>query len=162
MRFLKKITHFAFLFSFIFSVGVYADEQQQNKVLSNKQVVENMFQTFANVKSTPESFSKYISRNYVQNSDGHKLNYNQFLEHVQELHNVMRSIHFKFDQIVSEGNVVATHHIAYGIKKNGNGVKTEFFAFFTIKNHKIIRCAEVSKMIRGSAADKNLSYTKSN
>lgn len=136
-----------------FTVSTYADDTS-----SNKQVVESMFQVFANTKSSLNDFSKYISPAYTQTADGHTLNYQGFLTHVQGLHNAMTSIYFTFDQIVSEGDVVATHHIANGVEKNGQHVETEFFAFFTLKNHKIILCQEVSRLIQGSAADRNLSY----
>lgn len=143
---------------FGFGTSVYADTQLSNSTLSNKQVVKQMFQVFANVNSKPSEFSKYMSSDYVQNADGHTLNYQGFLTHVTGLHSAMKSIHFTFDQIVAEGDVVATHHIAHGMKKDGQPVKTEFFAFFTLKNHKIVRCTEVSRMLIGTAADKNLSY----
>ena len=143
---------------FGFSTSVYADTQPSNSSLSNKQVVKEMFQVFANVNSKPSEFAKYMSSNYVQTADGHTLNYQGFLTHVAGLHSAMKSIHFTFDQIVAEGDVVATHHIAHGIKKDGHPIKTEFFAFFTLKNHKIIQCQEVSRMLVGTAADKSLSY----
>ena len=141
-----------------FGTSVYADTQLSNALLSNKQIVKQMFQVFANVNSKPSEFSKYMSSDYIQSADGHTLNYQGFLTHVEGLHSAMKSIHFTFEQLVAEGNVVATHHIAHGIKKDGRSVKTEFFAFFTLKNHKIVRCAEVSRMLIGTTADKNLSY----
>ena len=149
----KYITCSLALAALFFGMNTYADD-----TVSNKQVVESMFQVFANTKSTPADFSKYMSPAYSQTADGHTLNYQGFLTHVQGLHNAMKSIHFTFDAIIAEGNMVATHHIANGIEKNGQYVKTEFFAFFTLKNGRIIRCQEVSRLLQGSSADRNLSY----
>ena len=138
--------------------GMHAYAQSINGTLSNKQVIEKMFQVFANVSSKPTDFEQYMSTDYTQNADGHTLNYQGFLTHVQGLHNAMKSIHFTFEQIIAEGDVVATHHIANGVKQNGQHVRTEFFAFSTLKNHQIIQCQEVSRMLQGDATDQNLSY----
>lgn len=59
---------------------------------------------------------------------------------------------------LSDRNLVATHHIANGTKSDGKQVTTEFFAIFTLKNGKIIKCEEVSRMVEGDASDKNMSY----
>lgn len=147
-----------FLLSLFVGINSFADNQPLKETLSNKQIVEKMFQVFADTHSNMTSFSNYLSSDYIQNADGHSINYQGFLTHVEGLHSTMKSIHFTFKQIVAEGDVVATHHIAHGIKKNGQHVKTEFFSFFTVKNHKITECQEVSRMIKGTSEDKNLSY----
>ena len=125
---------------------------------NNQQIVLQMFQVFANVHAKPSDFSPYIAESYVQIADGHTLNYHDFFKHVENLHSNMRSIKFTFKEIAAEHDLVATHHIAEGVKQDGQKVTTEFFAFFTVKNNKIVRCEEVSRMIVGSDSDKNLSY----
>lgn len=147
-----------FLLSLFVGINSFADNQPLKATLSNKQIVEKMFQVFADTHSNLTNFSNYLSSNYIQNADGHTINYQGFLAHVQGLHSAMKSIHFTFEQIVAEGDIVATHHIANGIKKNGQRVKTEFFSFFTVKNHKITECQEVSRMIEGTSEDQDLSY----
>ena len=136
----------------------YAASPEMNENSSNTQLVKDAFKVFSNINAKPEDFAKYFSPEFTQISDGHALNYQDFLAHVQAMHKTMKSIHLTFRQIAAEKNIVATHHIASGITQDGRAVKTEFFAFFTIKDHKIINCQEVSRMIQGDTADQNLSY----
>lgn len=123
-----------------------------------QQIVMQMFQVLANVHAKTSDFSPYIADSYMQIADGHTLNHQDFLKHAQNLHSTMRSIKFTFKEIVAENDVVATHHLAEGVKQDGQKVITELFAFFTVKDNKIVRCEEVSRMIVGSDADRNLSY----
>jgi hypothetical protein len=126
--------------------------------MTDKQLIKDMLNVFADTTKSIEELAKYFSPNFIQVSDGHSLGYKDFLVHVGELRNVMKSINFKIEQIASENGLVATHHIATGIKQNGKTVKTEFFAFFTLKDNKIVNCQEVSRMLQGENEDKDLSY----
>lgn len=152
---IKNILRVFFLLSLFFLSPIYA---AQNTQMSNKQVVKNLFSTFANTHSTANDLDKFLSKKYVEVSDGHKLNYPQFMSYVEKLHHMMKSMHVKFIQIVSDGDIVATHHITYCVKQNGKVVKTEIFGFFTVKNHKVVSSQQISRMIKGDKNDKDLLY----
>lgn len=125
---------------------------------NNIKIVRAMFNLFANQKNDVNNFSNYLSKDFVQISDGNKIDYQQFLIHVKSIRSHVNNINFKFEQIIADGDLVATHHIANGTKSDGKQVTTEFFAIFTLKNGKIIKCEEVSRMIEGDSSDKDMSY----
>lgn len=126
--------------------------------MNNTMLIKDMLNVFADTSKTSGELAGYFSNDFIQISDGHSLGYKEFLVHVGELRKTMKSINFDLVQVVAENDIVATHHIATGIKQNGKTVKTEFFAFFTIKDNKIVNCQEVSRMLQGESEDKDLSY----
>ena len=158
---LRKLITVTFLTFFIFNTSATYAKENSMTPTEEKQFIKDAFaNVFENMNATKEEYSKYFSKNYVQYVDGKKLNYTDFVEHVQALKSEMKSIKINFKYMVAEGDKVSTVHIANGVKKDGGIVETQFNALFEIKDHKIVLCNELSHLIKGSESDKDLGSRK--
>ncbi|EJD6401783.1 nuclear transport factor 2 family protein [Providencia rettgeri] len=99
---------------------------------------------------------KYFSDEYIQIVDGKKINFNEFIAHLQALKQATQSITITIKSIAEGENCVHTQHLAKAIKKDGSVSEFEVFACFQIANNKIIRCEELTRMLKGAGADQDL------
>jgi hypothetical protein len=100
-------------------------------------VVENM-------NTNKNSYERYFSHNYIQHTNGKIWLYPAFVTHMQTQKASMQRINVHFDQIVVDGNHIATIHVVTATKPNGIKVRAKVMAFFTVENMKIVACDEVS------------------
>lgn len=100
---------------------------------------------------------KYFSKNYVQYVDGKKVDYAGFLEHVRALKSALHSMSFEFKHIVTQGNKIATLHIARGIKRDtGDKIEVQVNAMFEVQHNQLILCNELTRLIHGEERDQDL------
>lgn len=119
-------------------------------------IKEAFSEVFENMNSTEKMYAKYFSPNYVQYVDGKRLNYHDFVDHMKALKSTLKSAKITFKYMVVEGDKIATVHMAEGIKKDGKFVESQVNALFQIKNRKIVLCDELTHLIKGDEADRNL------
>ncbi|MEX6226024.1 nuclear transport factor 2 family protein [Providencia hangzhouensis] len=98
---------------------------------------------------------KYFSDEYIQIVDGKKINFNEFIAHLQALKQATQSITITIKSIAEGENCVHTQHLAKAIKKDGSVSEFEVFACFQIANNKIIRCDQ-QQMLKSAGADQDL------
>lgn len=123
----------------------------------SKAFIKKMFtDVFVNMNSDEAVYSKYFSENYVQYVDGKKLNYPEFKEHMSALKSALKSGNITFKYMLAEVNKVATIHIASGVKKNGQNISIQVNALFLIENEKITLCDELTHLIEGDEADRDI------
>lgn len=99
---------------------------------------------------------QFFSRDYIQVVDGKKIDFDEFVTHMQVLKEATESISITIKSIVQGENCVHTQHIAKAIKKGGACSEYEVFACFTILNNKIVRCEELTRMLQGDKSDHDL------
>lgn len=122
-----------------------------------KAVVLNCFQdVLENVDFTKADFDQYFSKDYIQVSDGKSLNYEQGYAHIQTLKRECRSIKVIIHDIVVQGSRVATRHTAYVTKKDGSQVEVNVMAICKVKDGKLIRCDELTRVVKGNKEDADL------
>lgn len=103
-----------------------------------------------------EVVEQYFSPDYIQIVDGKKIDYNEFVAHLNALKNAIDSISITIKSIAEGEGCVHTQHIACAKKKNGEVSEFEVFACFHISNDKIIRCEELTRMVNGKKTDEDL------
>jgi ketosteroid isomerase-like protein len=122
-----------------------------------KAVVMNCFKTLIeNQNWTKADYDKYISKDYIQIADGKSLNYDQDLAHLETLRKDCKSIKIVFHDMVAQGNKVATRHTAHAVKKDGSLVEANVMAIFEVKDGKLIRCNELTQIVKGTKEDADL------
>ena len=99
---------------------------------------------------------KYFSPDYIQIVDGKQIDFEEFYEHLKVLKAATKSITVTIKSIAEGDNCVHTQHIARAIKNDGSVSEFEVFACFQIEDGKIIRCEEMTRMIKGSNTDEDL------
>ena len=107
-------------------------EQQKQTLLA---AFESIFERQENDE---ENVSRYFSKDYTQWVDGHELDFQGFIEHLQAQRKRIQSVSFHFKNIISEGDKVSTIHLVDALTTEGNSVQGKVIAHFTFKDGKII------------------------
>ncbi|MGB9801958.1 MAG: hypothetical protein ACPLSX_03245, partial [Arcobacter sp.] len=90
------------------------------------------------------------------NVDGNILDYNGFIKHMKKQKEVIESINVEFLAIAEDGENVFTNHIVTAVKKDGDKLKVKVIAQFIIKNNLIVKCDELTHMLSGKEADRDM------
>ena len=98
----------------------------------------------------------YFHPDYRQYVDGVELYYAGFVAHMKAQQKVVAEMNVSFKNIVQEGNTVFTNHVVDILKKDGGRVKIHLLAEFTIKDGKIIRCDELTRLVSGNEEDRDI------
>ncbi len=109
-----------------------------------------------NMAAGEEDYAQYFSPDYVQHVDGKVLDYDGFVAHMAKQKSVLESTRVTFKRIIVEGDQAATVHMIHAVKKDGGVVEGQVNAFWQIKDRKIVLCDELTHMISGDEADRDL------
>lgn len=123
---------------------------------SSDVVLAALHKVVANPEHQPALIAELFSRDYRQNVDGNALNYEQFIQHVELLKQITRSMTLEILAIVAEGEVVFTHHIVNVEKRDGNRSQTRVLAHFTVREGQIQSCDELTQLLVGDHSDSDL------
>lgn len=99
---------------------------------------------------------KYFHSDYEQFVDGKSLNRDDFIEHMKALKSALKDVSITFKHLVAEGNAVYSLHIAEGTKPDGRRIKAQVNAYFQFEGNQLIFCDELTHMIEGEEADRDL------
>ncbi|MCH9644171.1 MAG: nuclear transport factor 2 family protein [Gammaproteobacteria bacterium] len=125
--------------------------------MDNKELIKGSFRDIFESESIDDAMvAKYFHPDYKQYVDGKELDYNQFIEHVKQLTSAVSSAKVEFQHLVAEGDSVCSVHIASGIKPDGRKVRAKVIAYFEIKEGLIVLCDELTYMLEGDEADRDL------
>jgi hypothetical protein len=107
-----------------------------------------------------KKIAHYFSPDYQQIVDGHHLDYAQFVQHLAVLKSHTRQMEVNVKALATEEDTVFTHHSVAVEKSSGDKSEFEVFARFTLAAGKIIRCEELTRMVSGTADDRDLGSRK--
>jgi len=149
-----------FLLSFLMlpMTSAYADPSMtpdQAKALIKNAVIYALENKDPNM-----DYSKYVSKDFINPIDGNTFNYDQWVAHQKHIKNLVKSMIPTFDLMIAEGNQVAAIYRIALVKNDGTSLEVNDLAFFKIKDGKIYYCEELTRLIQGDQADKNIGSTK--
>lgn len=101
---------------------------------------------------------RWFSKDYIQVADGNTLNFADFIKHLNILKRDTTSMRFEVIDAAFTGDTLADRHLVYVELKNGQRMVVEILAFYRLKNGKIVRLNEVSRVISGDLADRDLGF----
>ncbi len=101
---------------------------------------------------------RWFSTDYIQVADGNTLNFADFLKHLNVLKRDTTSMRFEVMDAAFTGDTLADRHLVHIELKNGQRMIVEMLAFYRIKNGKIVQLNEVSRLISGDLADRDLGF----
>lgn len=139
------------LITFGIGSGYAAETINNNKELVKKAIIYAIENRDPNL-----DYSKYISKDYVQHVDGKTFNFAQYVQHMEHIKNILKSMSVFFQDIIAEGNKVVTVHIVKGTKEDGTEMAAKVIALFTVKDGKIVSCDELTHMIKGQEEDRDM------
>ncbi|SCX72545.1 nuclear transport factor 2 family protein [Variovorax sp. EL159] len=99
---------------------------------------------------------RYFSKGYVQNVDGKTLRFDEFLTHVGFLRSATKSLRFEVIDAAYTPGLLADRHRVHIVKTSGESMEAEVLAFFRIENGRIAELNELTQVIKGAAADREM------
>lgn len=125
--------------------------------MDNQTITLNALQMLlTNPEFDPAKIEQYFAPSYRQTVNGLELGYAEFVAHVAKLKEDTKNRRVTVLACAADEEHVFTHHQVSADKANGNSVKFEIFAHFTLFEGKIVRCQELTRMIQGQAQDEDL------
>lgn len=103
------------------------------------------------------SIDRYFSPDYRQVTDGHSCDREAFIQHVVALRKTLSAGRIRVDSFLSSGRLFADRHQVSVNKRDGSQVEIEIYLFGELDSQgKILAVHELSRVIRGDAADSEL------
>ncbi len=122
-----------------------------------KQLIRDAFQAvFEDPHVDEKKIGEYFSEEYVQHVDGKTLDFKGFIQHLNNLKEKVTDVSIDFKELISDGNKACSVHIARATKSDGRKVEGKVIAFFEVKDGKIMLVDELTLMLNGDEADKEL------
>lgn len=131
-----------------------------NESLSRNFIEKVFKEVIENLDADEKTISQYFSPYYTQYVDGHKLNYEEFVQHMMVQKSLLTSAKITIEHCVIEGNAICTVHKVDAIKNNGNKIAVKVIAYFEIEAEKIILCDELTFLLKGEDKDQNIGSIK--
>lgn len=122
-----------------------------------KKYIRTMFaEVLENQNASIETYEKYFAKDYIQHVDGKTINYAQFVAHMTALKSSVQNIRVDFKRIIAENNNIISIHHVHATKQDGNQIEAKVIAHFQLRDDKIILCDELTHLLKGEHADKDL------
>lgn len=125
--------------------------------MNNKYIIIQAFkEILEDGKIDNETVKKYFHKDYIQEVNGAKINYDEFKLHLIKQRQSIENISIKFNTILSYENIIFSNHNVNCIKKDGSFCFFKVIAEFRIKDGKIIFCDELTHLIKGKQSDTDM------
>jgi len=116
---------------------------------------------FGSPEEAETAIARHFSPDYVQVSDGNRLDYHELVAHIKRLRGVITSGTIEVHEAVRNGDLVADRHTLRGTKADGSEVVGDCYAFTEYgPDGRIRRVTEISRIIAGSDDDQDLAHAR--
>ena len=119
-------------------------------------LIEGALATLLDPQQDVGKLSCYFAPDYVQDVDGKRLDYAGFIDHARVLKACLRGGGVTIETLIVDGNTIADIHVIEAEKTNGDSFRSKVIAFFTVRDGKIVRVDELTHLLRGADADRDL------
>ena len=126
-----------------------------------REFLEKVFANMFDPQTAAESLSEFFATDYVQDADGARLDFNGFIDHARILKNTLRSGHVRFEEILVDGPKIADVHIIEATKANGDTIRVKVIALYILEKGKIVRVHELTHLLKGVDADRDIGFRTS-
>lgn len=115
---------------------------------------------FGDPDEAEAAIRKNFSPEYVQVTNGDRLEYNDFVAHIRHLRGLIASGTVEVQEAIRDGDVVADRHTMRATKIDGSEVVGDCYAFTQYaEDGRVLRVNEITHII-GSAADQDLGHAR--
>jgi hypothetical protein len=118
--------------------------------------MQHVYDVYSDPKVPIDEFAAFFSPAYTQDVDGKVLNYSDFINHLGVLRSTVEKATITIQEIATNGSTVADIHIVDATKKNGEKIRLKVLAFYKVENGKFVRLDELTHLLEGSPADRDL------
>jgi predicted ester cyclase len=126
-----------------------------------REFLEKVFANMFDPQAPAESLSEFFSTDYVQDADGARLDFDGFIDHARVLKGTFTSAHVRFEEILVDGPNIADVHIIEATKVNGENIRVKVIALYTLEKGKIVRVNELTHLLKGADADRDIGFRTS-
>ncbi len=119
-------------------------------------LVQNAVASLLDPQQDTESLSRYFAPDYVQDVDGAHLDFNDFIDHARTLKASLRWGRATIETLIVSGDTIADVHVIDAEKTNGDTIRIRVIAFFTLTDGKIARVDELTHLLQGDDADRDM------
>lgn len=125
--------------------------------MHNKDIIIQAFkEILEDGKIDNETIKKYFHKDYIQEVNGIKIDYDEFKLHLFKQRQSIENISIKFNTILSYDNIIFSNHNVHCTKKDGSFCSFKVIAEFRIKDEKIFFCDELTHLIEGKQSDTDM------
>ncbi len=155
-----KLTHLTILAALFLTTSSFAAAEKPMSPVAAKKLVKDAVTYALETRDPDMDYSKYVSKDFINPIDGNTFIYEQWVTHQKDIKAMTKSVKPTFDLMVAEGNHVAAIFRVNIIKNDGSELEVKDMAFFEIKNNKIVRVEELTRLLKGAETDKDIGSTK--
>ena len=102
----------------------------------------------------------YFSDAYEQYVDDEFIDYHDFVAHIEKVRSLTKDVSIKFLQLIGEDEIVFSRHEVTSLMLDGTTTVFIVFAEFHLKNDKIVKCIETTRLVKGNKEHQNLGSDK--
>ena len=119
-------------------------------------LIEGALASLLDPRQDVGNLSRYFAPEYVQDVDGKRLDYPGFIHHARVLKTHLRRGRATIETLIVDGDTIADIHVIDAEKIDGNSVRTKVIAFFTVRDGKIVRVDELTRLLHGADEDRDM------
>lgn len=127
--------------------------QQTSDERELRQHLQGLLTSLFTGELSPEAI---FSTDYVQLTDGKTLNYSEFLQHLDHVRSQISHIAFSVEQACCNPQLLADRHIVTVTRPDNKKTEIEVYMFAQLREGKICRIDEITRVISGNVQDKSL------
>ncbi|MBX8461053.1 nuclear transport factor 2 family protein [Enterobacter sp. RIT637] len=102
--------------------------------------------------------AELFTPDYQQFTDGHALDYQGFVQHLNHVRSQIREIAFRVEEFTCHDGLLADRHRVTVTYPDGRQAEIEVYMFAALREGKICRIHEVTQVIGGEASDRALAH----
>lgn len=159
-RFKRYVPVLATLISLVCQQKALALPANESKNLSPPEYIslfkKCMTDILENTKAGEKEISRYMSPSYIQFTDGKRIDYRGFVQHIAVQKQLIVSAKVRFIQVIAQDNVVSTNHEVDVLKKDGTLCTIKVIGHITYQGDKVVATDEISMVTQGKPGDKEL------
>jgi len=119
-------------------------------------LIEGAIASLLDPQQDADHLTRYFAPDYTQEVDGKRLTFAGFIDHARALKASLRCGHATIERLVVSGDTIADIHVVEADKKNGDAIRVKVIAFFTVRDGKIVGVDELTHLLDGSDADRDM------
>ena len=120
--------------------------------------LERVFRNMLDPALEASAMGEFFSSSYIQVANGERLDYQGFINHAQAVKRSLATAKVNFERIVVDGDQIADIHVLDATKKDGSALKMKVLAFYKLRDGKIVEVDELTHLVQGAEADRDIGY----
>lgn len=111
------------------------------------------------IEDVQQAVDTYFTPDYEQHTDGHVLSKAEFVDHVRHVRaRGLTQPRMTVQDVVFDGTTIADVHTINAVKPDGGPIELEVYMFAELRDGKVARIKELSRLVTGGAEDSDLGH----